>query len=298
MKRKLLSCLLAICMTAALVVPAIAAGSNEAATPTTTFAPSDAQTPGIESYTGTDGKTRSALFAKGTPIVIDENSEGTGLTVTWEGGSYNYAYENGGSVFHVYGGGFNDGKEYASSSVTVNSGKLAVVYGGGMLNSRVVDAYVEINGGTFSEAVNGGGACGGTAHSSATAANYSAARSKSKDTAFNQVENVEIAFNGGQIFQLYGGGQGYSYVGNVLLTMNGGKADYLTAGGSNGYTDAAAMTVTNGTVGVMQSVNRGEMRAVTMNVTGGTVTDFYVGGETSDSLTFPVTDESDVSPPT
>lgn len=72
------------------------------------------------------------------------------------------------------------------------------------------------------------------------------------------------------------------YVKNVNITMNGGSVGYFTAGGSNGWTDEATLTVKGGNIQVLQGVNRGSTQSVDMTVTGGTIGAMYAGGETTD----------------
>ena len=61
--------------------------------------------------------------------------------------------------------------------------------------------------------------------------------------------------------------------------MNG---SYVTAGGSNGYTESANVKLTGGKIGVYQTVNRGTLNNATIKVAGSSIDKFYVGGETED----------------
>ena len=86
---------------------------------------------------------------------------------------------------------------------------------------------------------------------------------------------------------VFGGGQGLSYVENANLIINGGDLSkaYVTAGGSNGYTENGKIKITNGSINVLQTTNRGIVNTVTVKVTGGNIINAYVGGETDPSVT-------------
>ena len=61
--------------------------------------------------------------------------------------------------------------------------------------------------------------------------------------------------------------------------MNG---SYVTAGGSNGYTESANVKLTGGKISVYQTVNRGTLNTATIKVAGSSIDKFYVGSETED----------------
>lgn len=82
---------------------------------------------------------------------------------------------------------------------------------------------------------------------------------------------------------LYGGPQGYGVADVANVEVNGiSEAEYLTAGGSNGYTREGNITINGGTIKVVQGVNRGLVDEVNIAVNGGTIENFYAGGETGD----------------
>jgi len=101
----------------------------------------------------------------------------------------------------------------------------------------------------------------------------------------NRTDIANIVISGGKItYGLFGGGQGYSYTGTVYLTISDGdlNGSYVTAGGSNGYTESANVKLTGGKIGVYQTVNRGILNNATIKVAGSSIDKFYVGGEAED----------------
>ena len=85
---------------------------------------------------------------------------------------------------------------------------------------------------------------------------------------------------------LFGGGNGYSVVWNSNVEVDGETViNYLVAGGSNGYTRKSHVVLNNGSIKVMQGVNRGILDRAELIVNGGEVQNFYVGGENDPSVT-------------
>ena len=74
-------------------------------------------------------------------------------------------------------------------------------------------------------------------------------------------------------------------VGKAKVSINGGNVNYVTAGGSNGYTGDAKVSINDGTIKEMQSVNRGSMDSSNMEITGGTIGKLYVGGANEADVT-------------
>lgn len=103
----------------------------------------------------------------------------------------------------------------------------------------------------------------------------------------NRVDEAEVVVvNGtgtGSYPIVYGGGEGISYVGTTDVKVQGGNWDYVIAGGSNGYTGVSNLTITGGVIGIVQSVNRGSMDEANISISGGTITNAYVGGDASDA---------------
>ena len=254
--------------------------------------------------------TYDAFYANGTDIVIDTNAENQ-TVITWNGGSEVVT-----SSTEVYGGG-REGSFYETSSIVMNGGEvssligggasileeqpaivqntniivndgtvLSGVFGGGVLYAEVNVANVTINGGTI-EAVCGGGVASATVDG----VYYSIGTEENPEASPNRTNEANVIINDGTIGSsslgyglVFGGGQGYSYTGsaNVIIESGDLSTAYVTAGGSNGYTGNATMEIDGGNIYLVQSVNRGTVEDAFVEVTGGTIQKFYVGGETED----------------
>ena len=95
-----------------------------------------------------------------------------------------------------------------------------------------------------------------------------------------KVTNVKL------IDTLYGGGNGYSVVWNSNVEVNGDtEINYLTAGGSNGYTRKGRIIMNGGHTHVAQGVNRGIVETAEFIMNGGVVDNFYVAGEEDPAVT-------------
>lgn len=267
-----------------------------------------AETPVYDaSFNNNDG----AFYANGAEITISENSNGE-TVITWAGGSQVVP-----ETVYVFGGG-NGESSYESSNITMNGGIVSFLVGGGISleegKSAVVNnAKITVNNGTVLEGVIGGGFLystvdnteitindgtvaavggGGLAFAVIDGKSYSSGTEEDPQNSGDRTNNVNIVINGGTINSpslnyglVYGGGQGYSYVGTTKVVINGGDLtkSYLTAGGSNGYTGNATLEINGGKINIVQSVNRGTVNSANITVNGGTITKFYVGGETEDS---------------
>lgn len=211
-----------------------------------------------------------------------------------------------------------DGSNYKSSNIIMNSGEVSVIVGGGVsiqenLPAKVENSTITINGGTVLGSVIGGGYLysevtnsniivnngnvaavggGGVASVTVNGVYYSIGTEEAPQLSPNRTENVSVTINNGTINSpklnyglVYGGGQGYSYVGNANLIINGGDMSkaYVTAGGSNGYTGKSNVEINGGDINIYQSVNRGIVEEAVTKVTGGNIQKFYVGGETEDT---------------
>lgn len=219
--------------------------------------------------------SQKCFFANGTEITITARQDGgDGATITWEGGHTNVP-----SDVSVFGGAHADPATY-DTKVIMNGGTVKNLFGGGLHESYVGTAEVIMNAGTVTGSVSGGGAnvfansdnCAPTAENATGSA--------------TRVVNANVIINGGTIGKnLFGGGEGLSFTKTTSVAVNGGSTQYVTAGGSNGYTGNAELYVTGGTVGILQSVNRGEMESANLEVSGGTIEKLYVGGETDPSVT-------------
>ena len=100
----------------------------------------------------------------------------------------------------------------------------------------------------------------------------------------NIVCNAELELNNVECDLLYPGPNGYGVLVNGKTVIDGAnsKFNYVSLGGSNGLTRRSELVIKNGTINVLQSVNRGGLDDSVVTLQGGTVSNFYVGGETGD----------------
>ena len=257
-------------------------------------------------YNSNDG----AFYANGTSITIDKN-ENNETIIIWNNGSQVVP-----STVTIFGGG-TAGSVYEETNITMNSGEVLAIVGGGVSveenNPALVNrSSIIINDGTVLGSVTGGGLLysevtettiiinngniaaicgGGMASATVDGIYYSIGSEEEPQNSPNRTDIVNIIINGGTINSeslnyglLYGGGQGYSYVGETNLIINSGDMSkaYVTAGGSNGYTGSSNVEINGGDIYLFQSVNRGIVDDASVKVNGGTIEKFYVGGETED----------------
>lgn len=226
-------------------------------------------------YTTLGGK--KVLIANGTAITISApTTEGMGATVTWEGGSIEIAADT-----SIFGGYHNDTENVVDTNITMNGGTVRNIHGGGLHKSTVGTATITINAGTVTGSLSGGGYeefldCG--------EGDYNAVTEEDVLTSTTKVETANIEINGGDLYVVFGGGGAHAYTGTANIVVNDTDAtiDYLVAGGSNGHTQEAYVTINGGTVNEAQSVNRGSMDSAVITVDGGTVTTLYAGGADND----------------
>ena len=103
----------------------------------------------------------------------------------------------------------------------------------------------------------------------------------------NVVHNFNVKVKDVKLIDtLYGGGNGYSVVWNSNVIVDGDTTiNWLTAGGSNGYTRKGHVVINDGHIKVCQGVNRGIVDKAEFVMNGGIVDNFYVAGEIDDSVT-------------
>lgn len=219
-----------------------------------------------------------ALFANGTPITIEARTDGVdGALVKWDGGEKLLA-----ATDSVFGGSHASDTKLDTTSITMNGGTLKNVFGGGLHKSHVGTANVTINGGKVTGKTQGGGA---SSYSSTTCHRpwvENTVTDMSKEKATTIVDKAIVTINGGNLNDIFGGGEGMSYTKNVVLTINKSFDDevaYVTSGGSNGYVDSAEVNLYGGKINVVQSVNRGQMDNSEIVIDGATVENAYAGAE-------------------
>lgn len=216
--------------------------------------------------------SQKCFFANGTPITISSRADGiAGATISWEGGSTNVP-----SDVNVFGAAHADPATY-DTKITMNGGTVKNIFGGGLHESYVGTSEVIVNAGTVTGSITAGGAnvLANSDNCTPTAENATGSATR--------VVNANLVINGGSALNVFGGGEGLGYTKASHTSIHGGNFGYVTAGGSNGYTGNANLVVTNGEIGIMQSVNRGNIESANMGVSGGTIEKLYVGGEEGDS---------------
>lgn len=223
---------------------------------------------------------KDLFLANGTEITIEERTDGVdGALIKWDGGEQLVTAKT-----WVFGGSHNTDVVVEKAVITMNSGKVKNINGGGLHKSITESVEITINGGKITGNVNGGGAhYAGNYRNDGDFIESSVAEAKNRDTAVTIVDEVEIYFNGGEAQGVYGGGESYSYTGTANVYVYGGKIGWLIAGGSNGYTGEGNLYIYDGEITVAQGVNRGEMDTVTTEVYGGKIEALYGAGETPDS---------------
>lgn len=261
-----------------------------------------------------------AFYARGVPITITQNPDNEEESIiAWNDQTVTVP-----RTVTVFGGG-SKGENYDSSSITMESGEVYSIVGGGISteqgnNSTVQNASIVINNGTVTGNVAGGGYLyatvenasitiqngnvggiygGGLASVTIDSSAQTVGTKDQADQSPNRVNKVDIVINnitacapmmpGGYI---YGGGQSYSYVGESNLTIHGGDftKTTITAGSSDGYTESSNVEITGGTINTFQTINNGTLNSAKVTMTAGAVNKFYVGAETGKtSLTGTVT---------
>lgn len=253
-------------------------------------------------YDATFNNNQGAFFANGTPITITEGTTTDTVLITWISDSLEVP-----STTRIFGGGIA-GTNYETSNVTLESGNVSFIYGGGFSTNSGDIATVEttnvvINGGSVTTSLYGGGLlyttvntsnvtinngtvnsvlAGGASSSTISGISYSTGTEDNPIASGTRVDNGNLTINGGVITDsAWGGGQGYSYTGSTNVTINSGdlSSAYLTAGGSNGYTGDSNVRINGGSIDVYQTTNRGIVESNKTLVTGGNINTFYVGGE-------------------
>lgn len=247
------------------------------------------------------------VYANGTPITISAKADGSeGAHITWANGSFDVEKKarifggskdasvesssvtmTGGTVNHIFGGGYGTATDKSANvdnaTVKVTGGNIInSIYGGGVYYSLVKNIKMDIANATFLGVANKVYptiAAGGAAYDNDQKKDAGAGNTVDKVTV--NITNVDLSHNYGMI---YGGPQGTGIVKDSNVTINGNtKVSYVTVGGSNGTTIKGNVTVNGGTIDVFQGVNRGTINSATTIINSGTITNFYVGGESGDS---------------
>ena len=208
----------------------------------------------------------NAVFACGTPVVITASqNEGKAICTYVMNSKQSFEFPTGGNIY-AGGNGEKNVSFYPSACVTINGGTFKNICGGNLGSGNIGTSTIIINGGKISSIMAGGFAT-------------------DKIEYDNVVGHVNMIINNveGEVSSIYGGAQGLGIVGSVKFVVNNGNIQWVTAGGSNGYTGEADVTINGGTLTVLQGCNRGAMGNIKMTINGGTIQRVYAGGETEDT---------------
>lgn len=200
------------------------------------------------------------LIANGYPIVVEKVDDSTNKATYFVSGEKREISFKAGTDTVIIGGTL--GMNCHSSSIVINSGIVGIVHGGCYADGDVGDATIVINGGTFAVIYGGG--------MPLTEVSEHA----------NHVGHAHIIINNtDDKFDVFGGGYSYASVGTAEIEINGGTLKYVTSGGSNGATGNGKIVINNGSIDVVQSVNRGVVGSADIKVNGGNITSLYAGVE-------------------
>lgn len=236
-------------------------------------------------------ESKNLFFANGTPITIEERTDGQeGALIKWDGGEQLVPVNT-----SVFAGSHNSDEAIETASITMNGGTVKNIIGGGLHKSIVKKATVVMNNGTVTGSVMGGGAHHLKQNGDGDFIDSTVADSKDRTKAITIVDETTVTINGGTVkYGVWGGGESYSYTGKTTLTINAGKFNYVTAGGSNGYTGDASLNIYGGEIAITQGVNRGEMDNISFVVNGGKINKLYAGGEPDGSVNGIINDSIDL----
>ena len=230
---------------------------------------------------------RTILFyACGFPVVVEKN---TGHKYDAEAAedavivSYHYKAKSVHEVFTaedaaklmIYGGYSNKSSKIHTmrvipeTSITVKGVDIKAVVGGSDFEGLVGKVNIDIEDSKFSF-VHGAGFAG------------EAVDSVWPDK--NIVYDLNMKLTNVECESVYPGPNGYGVLVNGKVVVDGENTHIklMSMGGSNGVTKKCEAVIKAGTIDLLQSVNRGELGDSVVTLEGGTVTKFYVGGETTD----------------
>lgn len=215
------------------------------------------------------------VFANGIPVLIKQGKTDS-IVEVWYDNKVDDTYNKMISVdttqyseVGIYGGCVNN-EDYATYIPTTNirmeSGKVTTICGGSLNNGNVGVANVTINGGSAYRIV--------ASRSDAQSLGLPATKHH-----YNNVGQFNLTIN--DILSsciVYGGGMGYSTVGNSNVVINNAQQiDNVTAGGANGVTTNGKVTINGGNITSIQSGVRGAVTNAEINVNGGNITRLFAG---------------------
>ena len=221
------------------------------------------------------------VFANGIPIVIKENGS---ITSVYDEGGNLLSGDTDVSSCAIYGGWFDDTNTHSgNTSVTMESGNVAKIYGGSYSGTLEGNTNVTLSGGTVSGWVYGGGD-GGTVTGTATVTvNDGATVNKSIfGGGYNcTIKNTEVTCNGGTANWVYGGGDGGTVTKTTVMVNDGATVNVsIFGGGYNCEVSNTQVVCNGGTAGWVYGGGDGGTVTGTANVklTGTTASYVYGGG--------------------
>ncbi len=247
--------------------------------------------PGVPKYvtiSGTDGKgagkTKSAVFANGTDIEVTYDAGTDTNTVTYAGGSIPGVAKDADVFAGCHGSATPVGTEEDPVEIVINGAKLNTVYGGGLHESTVDNVKITVKGNAELKWVCGGGAnCLIKDSVCSEGADYW--QSGNSESSKTVVKNAEINIEDGTFANcVYGGGEGFSKTENTAINIKDGTILAVSSSGSNGYTGNSNVNIEGGNITEVRSVTRGTIASSDVAVSGGTITNLYIGGSKGDTV--------------
>ena len=203
-------------------------------------------------------KNYKFIFANGTGITISQATDEQNSKIIYDGNIFIDNFDL--STYMILGGSKNNNPASTNSTnITLDGGKVHTIAGGGYGSATVENATVIIKSGEATYVTGGGWA---TLASGPT----------STDAMENKTTTANVTIENGTVGYALGGGRlQYTYVETTNLIVNGGTFKEIVAGGVNGYTGSATLTVeaTAGnsiTTGLISSGNRGQVSNVAVNI--------------------------------
>ena len=224
------------------------------------------------------------IFANGNAITISDGTIKDTSKITY-GNDIIFVDNFDLSIFTIFGGS-KDNTSVNSSSITMNGGTVAYIYGGGYGTSAdksasVVTASIEITGGNILATVFGGGLGYATVNETTITISDAAigrdvvagGSNNNVTTPVNKVLKATVNISDGTMGNptirggVYGGGQSLAYVETSEINVTGGTIRLLCASGSNGITDTTKMNIDgNAKIIYLLSVNRGVINNSEINI--------------------------------
>ena len=190
-----------------------------------------------------------------------------------------YVVMESGTIAKIVGGGLGSdtiSADVADVDIKVFGGKVNGIYGGGFLACTVDNASIDVVGGDINF-VYGGGDASYSGKVVGVKEDPAASLCVVKNVVINMSDVVMVD----DAPSVFGGGCDYNYVMNAEVNMKNVEmpGGYLVAGGANGRTDHATLTIDGGKYEVVQTINRGSMLSANLVINSGEFVNVFAGGE-------------------